>query len=121
MYTIYMAQVQGAEGPVKIGLTSGDPAARMSELQVASPWEVSLIRLIPGPRILERALQHRFADNRMRGEWFRFDASMLTISVDETIEAYRPTVHRWKRRRLSRRPAAGLVRSAIGRTCRVEP
>ena len=100
MYTIYLIQIRNSEGPVKIGLTAGNPTSRVQDLQVAIPWDVVVIRLIKGHRILERALHQYFADFAMRGEWFRFTAEMLTIDPDVAIRAYHETTPPNLRRRL---------------------
>ena len=68
----------GKDGPVKIGI-AGDVMGRLAGLQIAQPEKLKIIRLIRGNG--ESALHHHFAKNRIRGEWFRFDPSMLTVWV----------------------------------------
>lgn len=72
----------GEDGPVKIGKT-GDVMGRLASLQTAQPDRLKIIRLIRGDG--ESALHHHFAKNRIRGEWFRFDPTMLTIRVTGCI------------------------------------
>ncbi len=95
-----MIQTQGADGPVKIGLTAGDVMVRLRALQTSMPWDLRLIRSIPGQRILEQALHHYFAEQHIAREWFAYDARMLTIDPGEVLPLYRATVHRYQQRRL---------------------
>lgn len=55
---------------VKIGYTQGNAANRVTNLQTASPVELTLFGAIAGTRRDERALHGFFADARVRGEWF---------------------------------------------------
>lgn len=68
MNTIYMIQ-SGDGGPVKIGL-SKNPKKRLSQLQVSHPYTLRLIHIFAGGRDEEIALHLRFAEARIRGEWF---------------------------------------------------
>jgi hypothetical protein len=60
----------GAEGSplVKIGYTKGDPKKRLASLQTGQPMALSLLWAAPGD--YEHALHQRFAEHRVRGEWF---------------------------------------------------
>lgn len=60
----------GAEGSplVKIGYTGGDPKKRLASLQTGQPMTLSLLWSVGGD--YEDALHQRFADYRVRGEWF---------------------------------------------------
>jgi hypothetical protein len=59
---------------VKIGWTIGNPHARMQELQVGNPYELTLLAVIPeAERQLEFVVHQRFDRLRVRGEWFRVD------------------------------------------------
>jgi len=55
---------------VKIG-QSKNVKARLSELQVGSPVELILIEAIEFDEFLEPRLHKYFADERIRGEWFK--------------------------------------------------
>jgi len=68
----------GESDMVKIGITT-DAIGRLASLQTAHPEKLKIIRLIRGNG--ESALHHHFAKNRIRGEWFRFAPSMLTVRV----------------------------------------
>lgn len=72
---VYLIQC-GPNGPVKIG-KADDPKGRLSELQVAHWQTLTLVRVWEGSEADERALHARFADLRIRGEWFHFSRQML--------------------------------------------
>lgn len=59
-------------GAIKIGMAS-HVWARMRDLQLANPLELTMLGFVwsEHPRVLERELHKRFADLRIRGEWFR--------------------------------------------------
>lgn len=62
---IYFVQA-GNGGPIKIGRT-GDLGSRLRELQTASPFELSLLGVMPE----ESDLHQAFQDGLIRGEWFQ--------------------------------------------------
>lgn len=66
----------GLSGPVKLG-HGHDPEKRLADLQVAHWEELFLIRVWKGGEAEERTLHARFADLRLRGEWFSFSRAML--------------------------------------------
>lgn len=57
-------------GPVKIG-SSANPANRIRDIQTASPHELRLLCVAVGSERDEKALHAVFAQERIRGEWFR--------------------------------------------------
>lgn len=63
--------IQSESGPVKIGFATKSAVARMSELQVGSYEELNLLKWILGTKEEESALQERFSEARIRGEWYR--------------------------------------------------
>jgi len=67
--TIYFIQA-GETGPIKIGVTCGNPLARMANLQTGCPEQLRLVGCAPGTAQDERDLHERFAKFRVRGEWF---------------------------------------------------
>jgi len=67
-------------GPIKIGVAK-NVEKRLSDLQCASPYELSLITKIDcGSRRkaydLERRLHKMYGYKRMRGEWFQGDIKL---------------------------------------------
>ena len=74
---------------VKIGI-SADPAARLLNLQSASPVELCLERVCEGDRNDEIKLHSKFACSRVRGEWFAITAE---------IEAHMATLPAFIKRR----------------------
>ena len=55
---------------VKIGYTGGDVSKRLSNLQVGSVAELTVLSQFPGERDDEARLHAEFADRRVAGEWF---------------------------------------------------
>ncbi|HEV2557371.1 MAG TPA: GIY-YIG nuclease family protein [Microvirga sp.] len=64
------------EGFVKIG-RAFSPSARLRDFQVGSPFPLELLATEPGDDRREFALHHRFAEYRVRGEWFRLEGALL--------------------------------------------
>jgi hypothetical protein len=56
-------------GTVKIG-SSLEPHARLRELQTAHPFELKVEAVIPGGCEEEFDFHRRFAEERLKGEWF---------------------------------------------------
>ncbi|MGE7204945.1 GIY-YIG nuclease family protein [Sphingomonas sp. NPDC019816] len=61
--------IGGTDGPVKIG-SSANPSARLKEVQTGSFRALSILAVCPGGFTQERVYHHRFADDRLHGEWF---------------------------------------------------
>ena len=70
----------GAMGPVKIGHTSY-PERLLRRFQTHHWEQLRLIRTVEGYCEVERWLHWRFAYLRIRGEWFEFHPSMLTVEA----------------------------------------
>jgi len=79
----------GDDGPVKIGV-SENATQRVADLRTANPAKLSVIRLIEGGRLQERALHMEFRNLRIQGEWFKFDPRMLEIDPSD-IDITPPT------------------------------
>jgi len=62
---------------IKIGTTSWDANRRVSALKFACPYDLKWIGAIPGGRAEERALHNKFAEHRVKGEWFNPHPSIL--------------------------------------------
>jgi hypothetical protein len=79
----------GEDGPVKIGYAA-DVSKRLIKMQADNAAPLTVIRQIQGGRPTEAAMHTLFAEQHIRGEWFRFHASML--SVGEAIEDPVPVI-----------------------------
>jgi hypothetical protein len=77
--SVYFIQA-GEGGPVKIG-TAISARVRMDSLQVGHYEELFLLRTLDGGRPLEQWLHGKFIERRIRGEWFHFCPTMLTIDA----------------------------------------
>lgn len=64
---------------VKIGVTSGDPLARLATFQTGSPCPLELVACVYGDEALERALHATFADYRLHGEWFSLSGHVYQL------------------------------------------
>lgn len=63
---------------VKIGYTSESyPDSRKRNIQVCSPWPISVIGYCRGNQALERALHVHFDQFRWSGEWFFLSESII--------------------------------------------
>lgn len=87
---IYFIQA-GAGGPVKIGVAI-DVSSRLRELQVANAAELQVLRVLDGGLTGEQWLHREFSDQRIRGEWFAFLPSMLTVEVPHSPSPETPPV-----------------------------
>ena len=83
---------------VKIGCTSGDPAARLADLQIGSPYPLRLLWVSsPEHGIATELKLHRlFTGYRTHGEWFDFGranpVNLISAAVDlPTMRSNRPT------------------------------
>lgn len=70
----------GLSGPVKIGVTA-DLERRLLDLQCGNHEELHVIRTEPGSGAVEAWLHQRFDGRLIRGEWFHFHPTMLTIAI----------------------------------------
>lgn len=76
------ACIRDAErGAVKIGFSCTSLAVRLRHLQNGNPSELRLIGSIPGSILDEHELHRRFAQYRIRGEWFREDGELREYLV----------------------------------------
>jgi hypothetical protein len=66
----FIAETKGRPRRIKIGWTSRDPRARLSQLQVSHPDRLELLGCLPGPRQREAELHAQFASAAVGGEWF---------------------------------------------------
>ena len=78
---VYLIQAGNGDGPVKIG-HGRLPLRRLQNLQLGSPERLRLIGTIAGAATEESELHRRFAFDRIRGEWFRFNPEMLGLDLE---------------------------------------
>jgi hypothetical protein len=76
-YVIHAAEA----ARVKIGCTKEDPVKRLKTFQTGCPVALDLVAVLEGGWQKEQELHRRFADKRMRGEWF--DDSILPLLLAE--------------------------------------
>lgn len=77
-----------ATGLVKIGYAA-NPWLRLSKMQSDNAGTLDIIALEEGDISREQALHHRFASERVRGEWFRFSPE-LQVHVQRLPKVVRP-------------------------------
>jgi hypothetical protein len=77
---VYLIQ-QGTHGPVKIGLAK-NPQKRLATLQQANPTKLHGIAAWRGLPFEEAMLHEEFADQRIRGEWFKPTPEILRLAID---------------------------------------
>jgi hypothetical protein len=67
---------QGDSGPIKIGVAV-NPKKRKAQLQTSLVEPLHTLLILPGTRATEAHYHEKFADLRLRGEWFRPDPVLL--------------------------------------------
>lgn len=75
---LYFIETQCAERFIKIGISS-DAHTRASKMQMDCPYELKLLKLVPGGAHMEYELHARFAADRVRGEWFRRTPELVAL------------------------------------------
>lgn len=89
---VYFVQA-GEHGPIKIGWTRGDPAARIASLQTGNPFRLILLVAVPGSVEDEASLHLRFDRIRMTGEWFQPTSELVAfIAAIQWTQKARETV-----------------------------
>ena len=79
---VYMIQA-GTMPAVKIGYTKkSNPSHRLAAMQHYHYEKLRLIRLVAGSSLLESVFHYYFWPLHIRGEWFKFDPEMLTVSIE---------------------------------------
>ena len=73
--TVYLIGCEQTQ-TLKIGYTK-NLDQRIQSLQRSNPHELKLIGSKPGTIELEQALLHKFSHLKLRGEWFKWDKSIL--------------------------------------------
>lgn len=84
--SIYIAK--SAYGPVKIGVAK-DIRIRLSNIQISSPVDVTLeyaANCDGDMRAVEQRAHSILSDKRMRGEWFKTDASEAILAIAQAAK-----------------------------------
>lgn len=71
---------------IKIGF-SDNVAARVAAQIAANPFGCEYVGYMPGGREVERHLHQKFADHRVRGEWFRENDALTRFIADMAFPA----------------------------------
>lgn len=76
---IYFIGIKGeADGPIKIGKTS-NLEQRLAAHQVSNHKELELLAFVECPRPIEEWIHKLFADDKIRGEWFKQSERLLAL------------------------------------------
>jgi hypothetical protein len=121
---IYFIACPGANA-VKIGTTTNRVYERLNQAQVNCPLELELLAAHDGGYVEEAALHLRFADQRIRGEWFRLSEE-LTTHIQQLPKPQKPPRgwHGQKRNRSDPRPrhlSADRARAGVRQEPRHRP
>lgn len=81
--TVYFIQM-GADGPIKIGFTSGKVRVRLEALQTGNPYRLRVVWETYATQTRETQLHERFAAYRMQGEWF--EAKPIELYLEDIKE-----------------------------------
>jgi hypothetical protein len=85
---IYFIQ-EPAEDAIKIGYST-EPSRRLSTLQTSHPRDLELLAVWPGDQNLEKQIHERFAQFRIRGEWFRPAQELLDFISENSTNTVVP-------------------------------
>ena len=78
---------------VKIG-SARNPARRIADLQCGSPVHLTVLGVMPGDLDFERELHKRWAEHRLRGEWFSLTPEIrqfIKQNCSKSPQDYTPT------------------------------
>lgn len=78
-YVYFIAPEQRPPDRVKIGFTSGNPEARLANMQTGSPERLRVLAYVQADKSLEGMLHEAFAPLRLHGEWFALDGKLLAL------------------------------------------
>ena len=82
---------------MKIGYTNGDPQQRLSVLKTGNEGKLLLLATKLGTKEEEEALQARFVDDRLSGEWFKESPELLRYVFE--LPPVSPVEHEITRKR----------------------
>lgn len=84
MMAVYFARADTTD-LVKIGYAT-NVRRRRALLQAGCPYPLTIARVIEGGLQVERWLHHRFAEQLVAREWFRWSCDMLSVAPPSEIE-----------------------------------
>jgi hypothetical protein len=70
--------IQEGGGAIKVGWTS-DMERRLETFRTSNSSDLTVLLTLPGSMALERAIQSKISSHRIRGEWFRPHADVVSI------------------------------------------
>lgn len=79
-------------GRVKCGIALW-PRKRLANLQVGSPTPLELIAELDGNQRREKAIHRRLGTRLFHGEWFRYDAFVRDIMIEELTACIKDREH----------------------------
>lgn len=82
---IYFIQEKNDKEYVKIGVTTLRMDRRLTNLQVGNPRELEIVLVLRGMYDLEHKLHRYFAEEHVRGEWFRC-SERLQAFIDKPFD-----------------------------------
>lgn len=88
--TVYFVQAGPLDGPVKIGWSRNGMRHRIELIQTYNAEKLSLIREEEGDREIETFFHRELRHLWIRGEWYRFDKSILTLPVPQVTDMRAP-------------------------------
>ena len=77
--------IKSESGHVKIGYSDSDIEQRMSALQCASPFKLTIMKVIPGDYEQENLIHKKFEKYRVQGEWFTITDDILEFTEKPDI------------------------------------
>jgi hypothetical protein len=82
--TIYFVTCDAPDFPVKIGM-SGNVEERLRDIRTSLPFEPVLLASFEGTSKDERAAHNRFAELRIKGEWFRRSPELMAYIAELSV------------------------------------
>jgi len=76
---VYFIGPANDDGPIKIGFTSGDAEERRRSIQTYHPESLKVIGVIEADFKTEKEIHRRFAESKLRGEWFKRTPELLSF------------------------------------------
>ncbi len=84
---IYVVLAKGTNR-LKIGWTADSTLGRLQDLQVACPFPLELLAVLPGSMLDERKFHARFRRFRVHGEWFEASTPVLDFILSLSEQGF---------------------------------